>query len=441
MKKISLHVLIIVQMIAICFSEISANELKWRLLPNSPVETSRFNDCYFINANTGWVCSANQMGVFKTTDSGESWFVVGFTQSGVRAITFFDSLIGIAGEFSSANAIYRTTDGGLTWPRRFLPAPSGTGICGLSRVNDSVLYGCGRYGGSSRVIKTTDKGQTWQNIDMNKYSRYLVDLIFFNADTGFVFGSMLSGSVSYGLVLRTMDGGTSWDTVGIAPAEQSHWCWKVSFPNRNTGFASLEPAFSSRPARFLKTTNGGSDWQMDTIISSGFVIQGLGFVNEQYGWAGGWSNVSYETTNGGDDWQILEPSNPSIFSNINRFRFLGDTLGFAVGKRVYRYSKEIPTNISENNLIKSREFYLYQNFPNPFNPSTKVKFTLETGMILRVDIFDALGRIVDTVIQADYLPAGTHEFEWNASGLPSGTYYCRVQGLESELSINMLLIK
>lgn len=124
-----------------------AQEYKWRTLPNSPVANTRFNDCSFINANTGWVCNTGN-NIYKTTNGGVSWFIVGSTISGNRCIAFFDSLRGWVGAYSSGNTFSKTTDGGVTWHPIAIPPPAGTGLCGFSIVNDSVLYGCGRYWGS-----------------------------------------------------------------------------------------------------------------------------------------------------------------------------------------------------------------------------------------------------------------------------------------------------
>jgi uncharacterized protein (DUF1501 family) len=68
---------------------------------------------------------------------------------------------------------------------------------------------------------------------------------------------------------------------------------------------------------------------------------------------------------------------------------------------------------------------LAQNMPNPFTSSTRVRFTARGGAV-RLDLFDARGARVRTVVDRD-LSAGEHEVVIEADGLPSGTYYCRLQ--------------
>lgn len=68
---------------------------------------------------------------------------------------------------------------------------------------------------------------------------------------------------------------------------------------------------------------------------------------------------------------------------------------------------------------------LEQNYPNPFNPSTTIRFQLPGSGPVRLQILDLLGRTVATLVD-QALPAGTHTRTWEALGISSGTYYCRL---------------
>ena len=77
-----------------------------------------------------------------------------------------------------------------------------------------------------------------------------------------------------------------------------------------------------------------------------------------------------------------------------------------------------------------RSFTLHPNYPNPFNASTTIPFTLNRAGKVEIDIFDITGRSAGVQyiepLHGMY-PAGTHEFVWNAEGLSSGVYLVRVQ--------------
>jgi len=86
------------------------------------------------------------------------------------------------------------------------------------------------------------------------------------------------------------------------------------------------------------------------------------------------------------------------------------------------------TNISDNS--QPQEFYLYQNFPNPFNPSTKIKFTIpgviasetKQSQLVTLKVFDILGNEVATLVNEEK-PEGTYEVDFNGTGLSSGIYF------------------
>jgi hypothetical protein len=75
----------------------------------------------------------------------------------------------------------------------------------------------------------------------------------------------------------------------------------------------------------------------------------------------------------------------------------------------------------ENELYLARNFNLEQNFPNPFNPSTSIKFAVSSGQFVTLRVYDILGREVVTLVSEEK-PAGIYEIEFDGSGLSSGTY-------------------
>ena len=75
----------------------------------------------------------------------------------------------------------------------------------------------------------------------------------------------------------------------------------------------------------------------------------------------------------------------------------------------------------ENELYLARNFNLEQNFPNPFNPSTSIKFAVSSGQFVTLKVYDILGREVFTLVSEEK-PAGKYEVEFDGSGLASGTY-------------------
>ena len=86
------------------------------------------------------------------------------------------------------------------------------------------------------------------------------------------------------------------------------------------------------------------------------------------------------------------------------------------------------------------EYTLYQNFPNPFNPTTNIRFSLPQSSNVKVVIYDAIGKQVQTLVNNE-LNAGIHTISWNAEGLASGIYLCRIEAGNFVQVNKMLLLK
>jgi endo-1,4-beta-xylanase len=85
-------------------------------------------------------------------------------------------------------------------------------------------------------------------------------------------------------------------------------------------------------------------------------------------------------------------------------------------------------------------FSLHQNFPNPFNPSTNIKFRIANRELVRLTIFDALGRTIARLVD-EVCPPGVYSVRWDASSHPSGVYYSRLQAGAFLQTRQMVMIK
>jgi hypothetical protein len=86
----------------------------------------------------------------------------------------------------------------------------------------------------------------------------------------------------------------------------------------------------------------------------------------------------------------------------------------------------VVTGVKEQQGNLPEKFVLDQNYPNPFNPATTFSFTLPSQSFVSLKVFDALGREVAT-LASEEMSAGSHSMRWDASKVPSGVYYYRLQ--------------
>jgi hypothetical protein len=97
-----------------------------------------------------------------------------------------------------------------------------------------------------------------------------------------------------------------------------------------------------------------------------------------------------------------------------------------------------PNETGKNNI--PTKYSLSQNFPNPFNPSTKIEFELQNGANVKLIVFDLLGRSVKTLIN-EFVSSGSHEVTFDAGNLSGGVYFYKLTaGGYSEMK-KMILLK
>jgi len=413
----------------------------WKILPNAPDRgMRRHEDIYFVNETIGWAVADTT--IIKTSDGGISWQVQ-FNQKtfgGFRSVGFADSLRGWAGTLGGE--LYQTTDGGLHWNRidqSITPPP--TGVCDLSVTSDSTVFGSGRWSGPANLMKSEASSTTWTNQSLDQYASLLVGCKFFNRNTGFVVGANTAANEG-GIVLYTSDGGANWEARHKTMRPNEH-VWNITFVSPIVGYATVQNPFQN-PTNFdtlaiIKTTNGGLTWQRKGLVkaSNSFrYAESIGFATEQKGWVGSGAGTGmYETNDGGDTWTFL-----NFGTKIHGMHILNDSVGYACGKTIYKYSPErTPVGVDEEERLPL-SYRLEQNHPNPFNASTKIRYSLPARSFVWLSIYNLEGKLIQT-LERGFQEAGDHTMTWNAGNLPSGVYVYSLRTDEGILVGKAMLIK
>ncbi|NUQ81730.1 MAG: T9SS type A sorting domain-containing protein [Bacteroidetes bacterium] len=117
----------------------------------------------------------------------------------------------------------------------------------------------------------------------------------------------------------------------------------------------------------------------------------------------------------------------------------------AVLKSLFRLKQlDLDGTVSYSQVLSIRNtpsgFQLLGNYPNPFNPATRIRFQLSTSSQVSLQVYDVTGRLVFSR-EDGALDAGVHSFEFNAAGLSSGLYYYRLQAGNQSAAGSMVVLK
>ncbi|MEX0602306.1 MAG: T9SS type A sorting domain-containing protein, partial [Bacteroidota bacterium] len=311
-------------------------------------------------------------------------------------------------------------------------------------VTSLVGYAAGGIGSPALplVRKTTDGGTNWETLP-GTFSEVtpgagaeIEGISFVTEDLGW--------AVTYlGLMFKTADGGLTWDfqdTVGRAQYGFHEPVRDVQFTTPETGWSAGGLSGNNVIAR---TVNGGETWSY--LTPGGSSWRELQMLDSQTGWIVGatYSPFIVRTSNGGDSWDSQSFSEPPDSSRgLESIHMIDENLGWAVGGLgdVFRTTNGGAEPVSVIVVDGPLQFHLANNYPNPFNSSTRIQFELPQGSHVLLEVRDLLGRTVAVLVN-EALPPGTYSASWHADALPSGIYFSVLRASDYHAVKKMLLVR
>lgn len=148
------------------------------------------------------------------------------------------------------------------------------------------------------------------------------------------------------------------------------------------------------------------------------------------------SVLDVPVTGGYQNWQFLTVPNIYITSGTHILQ-----TRFFIGDFNFSYLDFVLTATDADTENESpRSYFLHQNFPNPFNPSTTISYSTKGYGIVTLKVFDLLGREVVKLVDAE-MPAGLHSVDFSSENLSSGIYYYTLTAGSYTSSRKMILLK
>lgn len=220
------------------------------------------------------------------------------------------------------------------------------------------------------------------------------------------------------------------------PLSHGNWQnrWKVSISNKRL-------RWTVRTTGGIKDLDSESQLVTDSLYNVTVLYNGSDielYLNGALDAFSSWSGLILPTTLDLTIGQALPDDNTYNFKGV-----LDDI-------RLYDYALSVPQILNLYDIVTSIErpslasipdrVMLEQNFPNPFNAFTTIRFSIPHDGVVTLRVFDVLGRIIATLLHGPMFP-GTHTVSWNAGDLTSGIYYYRLQTDVGSEAGKMILIK
>lgn len=324
----------------------------WQTLPTEAYRGKR-DSISFVDEQRGWY-GTGAGDLFRTTDGGASWQKIASRPGTfVRAVGFIDRDNGFIGNIGTdyypgvtdTTPLYRTRDGGVTWEAVDTGAATIKGVCAIDilktqriyqgqLVPRTVIHAAGRVGGPTGMLRSVDGGATWSVIDMAPHAGMILDVKFFDENTGLVFAATHPDPAqAEGLVLRTEDGGQTWAEV-YRSGRKFELIWKASFPEgSDTGFATVQTYDPARATQLvIRSDDKGKTWREIEIAQDASARQfGIGFASPEVGFVGTAAG-GFATKDGGKTWERAP-----IARAANKFQAIPTASGmrmFAIGTEV-----------------------------------------------------------------------------------------------------------
>jgi len=389
------------------------------------------NNCIDISfsGNDRVAIVGSQEQVWLTTNGGNKWNIKGMSNNGyfegpntyVRSVYCKDSNTiyvtkgdGYAGH-GYTGSILVSNDGGISWTTSLYEIYAE--YYKIGGAGNTVLCNFG-----NKIINNSGGG--WY--DYLTESQYnLKNFSFINENTGIIISYPYSGNVKK--IFSTTNNGLNW-TIQTSNRILNG----VHLRNSGVGIICCDSG------RVLRTSDFGITWNEYTS-STNKELYDIYMKNDGVIWAVGSLGLMLYSTNSGVNW-VTAPSFTS--NNLNKIIFTDQNTGYAAGEygTILKTTDGGLTFVNTGSHGSPSEFSLGQNFPNPFNPVTSIKFSVPGTCIIKIEIFDIEGKLIDILTDNEYSP-GIYTVEWNASEHSSGIYFYKFTASGFTETKKMILIK
>jgi len=345
--------------------------------------------------------------VFRSMDFGVSWdTLTGLPFAGGWSFAFSDSIL-VTGSFGWG--IYLSSDLGNTWIVSDSGIATNENVHILLKHKSYVFAGTADFMNMNGILRSSDNGYSWVAVNTGLPLATFLSLASNGHD-------IYTGTGSTGEVYRSTDDGITWISVSNGLPGSGILSLAAQGSKVYVGTAESEVYYSSNNGENWANRSASIPlegiWSVVLADNSLFVASmGEGIIltqNDGISWA--WVNDGLTNLNV-----------RSLLVTANNYLFAGTTNGFVCKRPLSEMITSIGGEINQPTV-----YALFQNYPNPFNPTTTIKYQIPEMSFVTLKAYDVLGNEVAALVNEEK-PAGSYKIEFDASALPSGIYFYRLQ--------------
>jgi photosystem II stability/assembly factor-like uncharacterized protein len=358
-------------------------------------------------------------GVYMSTDNGTDWYGA---NNGLN-LWNVENYISLAANGNNILAgtweghVYLSNNNAINW-KCIGDFGSARSINALTMSGNTIFAAIGQGNGSGGVWRTTDNGTNWTVLNSGLFS--LND----------VWDIAISGNkIFFGASYFSTDNGLTWNT----------------FSTNGLPVSSIY-AIAVNGSKVFAGTNGQGVWSRFQSETLPVELSGFTAVVKQNSIVLNWKTAT-ESNNYGFEVERALYNDPSVTTKWETLGFIKGS-GNSISTKEYsftditirgngKFSYRLKQIDNEGKINYSREteisvnFYpqvysLENNFPNPFNPGTVIKYSLPYESNVKLTVYNTLGIKVRELISEVQQP-GLHDYKFNAAGLSSGVYLYTIE--------------
>ena len=376
-----------------------------------------------IAVNNGKIFAAACGGMYRSTNEGTDWnkLTVGgnYNWADFSTLGFRSNLSGFAGDENGY--AYTTINGGDSWSAK-TQIEEGATVTSFAFISTNVFAATKPFmaGVAGGVYLSTDAGDSWTCVSAGLPTLADTNTVVSSLA---VIGTNLFAGTGHGVYLST-DNGTSWNKVNNGLT--GIFVYTLAVKDNELFAGTLGQGV-------FRTNDNGSHWIHTSLVKD---VTSLAVIDTNL-FAGTWAQGMYRMTNIDSSWKAVGLTGVYVTGMAENNGYIYISTDY---NSIWSSALSTLTDIKSSWNQLPVDFNLSQNFPNPFNPTTNIQYSVGKVQHVSLKVYDILGNEITTLVNEVKIK-GIYTVKFNGANLASGIYFYKLQTESYSETRKMLLMK